>query len=117
MLFRNVHRLGKYDPRKSRNVIVAFIQQNDVDRVLLAAKDVQNPDVSIRTDLPSEYNEIRNALLKIRKQYKERDVDPIKCKLAYKKFCPVLYKPVAGGEDVQVKIERDVDGSFHEVLD
>lgn len=117
MLFRNIHRLGKYDPRRPRNVIVAFLHQPDVDKVLLAAKDIQSPDVSIRTDLPREYNEMRNALLKIRREYRDRDVDPIRCKLTYIKFCPVLFKPVPGGDDVQVKLERGADGKFREVGD
>ena len=98
-------------------MIVAFIQQPDVDRVLLAAREMKDPTVSIRTDLPAEYNEIRNALLKIRGEYKSLPINPVRCRLAYKKFKPVLYKPVPGGDDVEVKIERGEDGDYHEVIE
>ena len=119
MLFRNIHRLGQRNPahRKPRNVIVAFIQQPDVDRVLQAAREMKDPEVSLRTDLPGEYNEMRNAFLKIRADYRDLATNPIRCKLAYKKFKPVLYKPVQGGDDVEVKIEKGADGKYHEVIE
>ena len=96
---------------------MAFIQQPDVDKVLLAAREMSDPTVSIRTDLPAEYNEMRNAFLKIRSDYKSLPTNPVKCRLAYKKFKPVLYKPVPGEEDVEVKIEKGVDGKYHEVIE
>lgn len=118
MLFRNIHRLGQRSPQhtKPRNVIVAFLIQPDVDKVLQAARDIKDPTVSIRTDLPAEYNEIRNALLKIRADYRRLPTQ-VKCKLAYKKFKPVLYKEVPGQPDVIVKIEKGLDNKYIEILE
>ena len=118
MLFRNVHRLGKKMEHftRPRNIIVAFLKQEDVERVLQAAREMRDTSVSIRTDLPKDYNEIRNALLTIRAQYRDREVNPIKCKLSYIKFKPVLFKPVQGQDDVEVQIEKDADGKYHEIV-
>lgn len=117
MLFRNIHRLGRREEHhtRPRNVIVAFLCQTDVDKVLQAAREVKSPDVSIRTDLPRELNEMRNALLGIKKEYRDRDQNPVRCKLAYIKFRPVLFRPVPGGDDQEVIIERGQDGKFHEI--
>ena len=118
LLFRNIHRLGKHSARqtKPRNVIVAFIQQPDVDNILQAARETRNNEVSIRTDLPAEYNDMRNALLKIRSEYRDLPEHPIRCRLAYRKFKPVLYRVVPGGDDVEVLIEKGPDGKYHEVI-
>ena len=118
MLFRNIHRLGTRSAlhTRPRNVIVAFLLQPDVDKVLQACRDMKDPSISIRTDLPGEYNEIRNALLKIRGQYRDLPT-PVKCKLAYKKFRPVLYKSIPGGDDVEVQIVKGPDGKYHELLE
>ena len=118
MHLRNLHRLGKRDYKpnsKPRNVIVAFTHQPDVDGILQLAKDKQDPRVQIRTDLPKVYNDIRNALLLIRRNYKRLE-PPVQCKLTYKKFKPVMYKKVDGLE-YEVQITKDNDGNYYEVLD
>lgn len=118
MIFRNIHRLGKRDPNhtRPRNVIVAFIHQPDVDTVLQAARDLRDPHIQIRTDLPQKYNEIRNALLKIRADYRDLPGDQkIKCKLAYIKFKPVLFKLINDLE-IKVVIEKGSDGKYKEVV-
>ena len=89
-----------------------------MDKVLQAARDVKDPTVNIRTDLPSQLNELRNALLKIRGEYRDRPVNPLKCKLAYKKSRPVLYKPVQGGPDVEVKVVKNGEnGDYVELIE
>jgi hypothetical protein len=118
MIFRNIHRLGRRNAEQTRprNVIVAFVQQPDVDCILQAAREKQDPTVSIRTDLPKQYNEIRNALLAIRAQYRDLPVgQKVKCKLVYIKFLPTLFKLVAGNE-IKVEITRGDDGKYHEEL-
>ena len=118
MLFRNVHRLGRREAHftRPRSVIVAFLQQEDVELVLNAAREMRDPDISIRTDLPKEYNELRNGLLTIRADYKNRETNPIRCKLSYIKFKPVLFKPVPGGDDVIVQVEKDAEGKYREII-
>jgi hypothetical protein len=117
-MFRNIHRLGKRDASKKtpRNVIVAFIHQPDVDNILNAVKELSDPQVNVRTDLPKKYNDIRNALLAIRKEYKKPENGNVKCKLTYVKFKPVLFKHV-DGVDTKVEITKDAQGEYHEILD
>jgi DNA repair ATPase RecN len=117
MLFRNIHRLGKRNPAhtRPRNVIVAFIHQPDVDTILQAARDLRNPNISIKTDLPKQYNEIRNALLAIRADYRDLPGDrKVRCKLTYIKFKPTLFKLI-GEQEIKVEIARGEDGKYHEV--
>lgn len=124
MLFRNIHRLGKRNPthKRPRATIVAFLHQPDVDLVLSAAKEKKDPAITVRTDLPKSYNEIRNALLKIRKDYRDAtsnlpDEEKIKCRLTYIKFKPTLFKKVGeNGDETLVEIERGGDGEYKEVL-
>ena len=118
MIFRNIHRLGKRDPKakKARLVIVAFVCQPDVDVVLQAARDANDRDIQIRTDLPKKYNDIRNALLKIRADYRDLPGEQsIKCKLTYIKFKPTLFKLV-NNREVKVEIELGDDGKYKEVV-
>ena len=116
MLFRNIHRLGKRNPthKSPRNVIAAFVHQPDVDYILQRAREMKDNSIHIRTDLPKKYNDIRNALLKIRSEYRNRPT-PIKCKLTYIKFKPTLFKLI-GGTDVQVELETGPDGEYREKL-
>ena len=119
MLFRNIHRLGPRNPAhtRPRNVIVAFIQQPDVDAVLQAARELANPNVTVRTDLPKQYNDLRNGLLAIRKNYRERpDGQRVQCKLVYIKFKPTLFKRI-GDDDVKVEVELGPDNKYREVVD
>ena len=119
MLFRNIHRIGQRNPAhtRPRNVIVAFIQQPDVDAVLQAARELRNPNVTVRTDLPKVYNDLRNGLLAIRKNYRERpEGQKVHCKLVYIKFKPTLFKRI-GEEDVLVEVELGADNKYHEVVD
>ena len=118
MIFRNIHRLGKRDPKakKARLVIVAFVCQPDVDTVLQAAREANDRDIQIRTDLPKKYNDIRNALLKIRADYRDLPGEQsIKCKLTYIKFKPTLFKLV-NNREVKVEIELGEDGKYKEVM-
>ena len=117
MMFRNIHRLGKRSENQTRprNVIVAFIHQPDVDTILTAVRELKSKEISIRTDLPKQYNDIRNALLFIRKKYRELPTGSVKCKLSYIKFKPTLFKLINGSE-VKVEIAKDDDGKYHEVL-
>ena len=116
MLFRNIHRLGKRNPTATnpRNVIAAFIHQPDVDYILQKARELKDNSIQIRTDLPKQYNDIRNSLLKIRGKYRDQ-ATPIKCKLTYIKFKPTLFKLI-GNTDVKVELETGPDGEYREKL-
>lgn len=73
MILRDCHRLPK--SKKSTGpppIIAAFICQRHRNDVLAAARNLQNTNFSIKSDLPKRLNTIRTQMLKVRSDLKKK---------------------------------------------
>ena len=67
MYLERAHRLGKYDPSKTRPIIVAFRDFCDTELILNETSCLRGTDLGVSRDYP---NEISKARQSIWKQYK-----------------------------------------------
>ena len=78
-ILRDAHRLGKSKPAdppipgitKPRNIIVAFISQEDKNYVYSQARNLKGSNISMRVDLVKEMATIRDNLLIRRKDIRD----------------------------------------------
>ena len=100
-LIRDIHRLGKVRSNQDnstvrhRPIIIAFICQMDRNLVYSCAKNLYGSEISIKVDLPMEWNKIREHLLVQRKAIKEHNRNTIAV-LKYKSYRPVLEVKCSG---------------------
>ena len=93
ILFRAVHRLPKpksgNGSTQPKPIIAAFIRQQDRDTVLSKAHLLKDTGISLQSHLPKKLNDLRNDLLKQRRQMLA--VDPSrKLRVVDKNYTPVM---------------------------
>lgn len=97
-IFRDAHRLGKSKEAnppipgvtKPRNIIMAFICQEDRNFVLSQARNLKGSNISLRVDLVKEYAMIRDNLL-IRRSEIRKFNEKLYVQLSYRSYSkPVL---------------------------
>lgn len=90
-IYRDYHRLGKMNSEgnRVRNIIIAFIKQNDRNYVFKQGKKLQGNKIAIRVDLPPEYSKIRDSLLTQRRIIKDDNKEAVAI-LSYRAYKPIL---------------------------
>ena len=92
-LFRDVHRLPKSKKVAAgqKPIIMAFVQQKHRNEVLRKAYELKNSGLSLKSDLPKPYNELRGRMLKEKKRLNEENAE-LKVRVTEKNYLPVLQR-------------------------
>jgi hypothetical protein len=89
MLFRDVHRLPKSNKFEGPPpIIAAFICQQHRNDVLSAARELAGTNISLKSDLPRQLNELRGLMLKTKYRLK----NACRVRLVERTYLPVLQK-------------------------
>ena len=111
LLLRDLHRLGKIktnvstNTTKHRNIIIAFLKQEDRNMILEHCKNLKDKSVSIKVDLPLELSKVRDELLTKRRVIKDFKSNLV-ANLVYRAYKPVLIVKYKGSF---VKYEESMD--------
>ena len=92
IVFRDVHRLpGSKKHKGPPPIIAAFICQRERNDVLAAAKELKGTDMSLKSDLPKDLNELRGRMLTEKYRLKT-DEGITKVRLVERGYLPILQK-------------------------
>ena len=73
MYLEIAHRLGRYDPSKTRPIIVAFRDFCDIDYILQEASNLKGTELGVSRDYPNEISKARQSLWKQFKDTRENN--------------------------------------------